>query len=223
MKWFRINKAANIWVQATAVKKSLSSSDSWCGELFLLFKWFTPQQEISSAYVCEETFSDVLLIPYWGCINASKGRGFVVAAPSRRCISSPLCPGSSVPSPSLPSSSNFRPAFSDFGPPSMGFVQVFPALLLPRFLLSNTSWITTITIDAPVDKQQTMFLCKFRSCMIPAGFTTEVHICTNAATRRSNPGLNEMKFSHYFGWMQTAAVNDNYGVLQQFLLCVIIH
>ncbi|XP_032388353.1 cyclin-dependent kinase 2-associated protein 2 [Etheostoma spectabile] len=32
-------------------------------------------------------------------------------------------PGSSVPSPSLPSSSNFRPAFSDFGPPSMGFVQ----------------------------------------------------------------------------------------------------
>ncbi|XP_029529387.1 cyclin-dependent kinase 2-associated protein 2-like isoform X1 [Oncorhynchus nerka] len=31
-------------------------------------------------------------------------------------------PGSSVPSPSLPSS-NFRPAFSDFGPPSMGFVQ----------------------------------------------------------------------------------------------------
>lgn len=33
-------------------------------------------------------------------------------------------PGSSVPSPSLPSSSNFRPAFSDFGPPSMGFVQV---------------------------------------------------------------------------------------------------
>uniref|UniRef100_A0A8C8BZ59 Uncharacterized protein n=1 Tax=Oncorhynchus tshawytscha TaxID=74940 RepID=A0A8C8BZ59_ONCTS len=31
-------------------------------------------------------------------------------------------PGSSVPSPSLPS--NFRPAFSDFGPPSMGFVQV---------------------------------------------------------------------------------------------------
>uniref|UniRef100_A0A8C7G5S5 Cyclin dependent kinase 2 associated protein 2 n=1 Tax=Oncorhynchus kisutch TaxID=8019 RepID=A0A8C7G5S5_ONCKI len=30
-------------------------------------------------------------------------------------------PGSSVPSPSLPS--NFRPAFSDFGPPSMGFVQ----------------------------------------------------------------------------------------------------
>ncbi|XP_029918216.1 cyclin-dependent kinase 2-associated protein 2 isoform X1 [Myripristis murdjan] len=31
--------------------------------------------------------------------------------------------GSSVPSPSLPSSSNFRPAFSDFGPPSMGFVQ----------------------------------------------------------------------------------------------------
>ncbi|XP_035645055.1 cyclin-dependent kinase 2-associated protein 2-like isoform X1 [Oncorhynchus keta] len=32
-------------------------------------------------------------------------------------------PGSSVPSPSLPSSSNFRPTFSDFGPPSMGFVQ----------------------------------------------------------------------------------------------------
>ncbi|KAJ0033771.1 hypothetical protein NQD34_000878, partial [Periophthalmus magnuspinnatus] len=32
-------------------------------------------------------------------------------------------PGSSVPSPSLPSSSSFRPAFSDFGPPSMGFVQ----------------------------------------------------------------------------------------------------
>lgn len=29
-----------------------------------------------------------------------------------------------MPSPSLPSSSNFRPAFSDFGPPSMGFVQV---------------------------------------------------------------------------------------------------
>ncbi|XP_023686502.1 cyclin-dependent kinase 2-associated protein 2 isoform X1 [Paramormyrops kingsleyae] len=31
--------------------------------------------------------------------------------------------GSSVPSPSLPSSSTFRPIFSDFGPPSMGFVQ----------------------------------------------------------------------------------------------------
>uniref|UniRef100_A0A8C1LX25 Cyclin-dependent kinase 2 associated protein 2 n=1 Tax=Cyprinus carpio TaxID=7962 RepID=A0A8C1LX25_CYPCA len=32
-------------------------------------------------------------------------------------------PGSCGSSPSLASSSNFRPAFSDFGPPSMGFVQ----------------------------------------------------------------------------------------------------
>uniref|UniRef100_A0A672SMZ3 Cyclin-dependent kinase 2 associated protein 2 n=1 Tax=Sinocyclocheilus grahami TaxID=75366 RepID=A0A672SMZ3_SINGR len=33
-------------------------------------------------------------------------------------------PGSCGSSPSLASSSNFRPAFSDFGPPSMGFIQV---------------------------------------------------------------------------------------------------
>ncbi|XP_066535601.1 cyclin-dependent kinase 2-associated protein 2 [Hoplias malabaricus] len=32
-------------------------------------------------------------------------------------------PGSCGSSPSLPSSSTFRPVFSDFGPPSMGFVQ----------------------------------------------------------------------------------------------------
>ncbi|KAI5107640.1 cyclin-dependent kinase 2-associated protein 2, partial [Silurus meridionalis] len=32
-------------------------------------------------------------------------------------------PGSCGSSPSLPSASTFRPAFSDFGPPSMGFVQ----------------------------------------------------------------------------------------------------
>ncbi|KAG1956527.1 cyclin-dependent kinase 2-associated protein [Pimephales promelas] len=32
-------------------------------------------------------------------------------------------PGSCGSSPSLASSSNFRPAFSDFGPPSMGFIQ----------------------------------------------------------------------------------------------------
>lgn len=42
------------------------------------------------------------------------------------CDECVVCPGSSVPSPSLPSSSTFRPAFSDFGPPSMGFVQVCP-------------------------------------------------------------------------------------------------
>ncbi|XP_039546651.1 cyclin-dependent kinase 2-associated protein 2 isoform X1 [Pimephales promelas] len=33
-------------------------------------------------------------------------------------------PGSCGSSPSLASSSNFRPAFSDFGPPSMGFIQL---------------------------------------------------------------------------------------------------
>uniref|UniRef100_A0AAZ3QPL8 Cyclin-dependent kinase 2-associated protein n=1 Tax=Oncorhynchus tshawytscha TaxID=74940 RepID=A0AAZ3QPL8_ONCTS len=58
--------------------------------------------------------------PSYGEVRSDSAMSYKPIAPAPSG-SNHTPPGSSVPSPSLPS--NFRPAFSDFGPPSMGFVQ----------------------------------------------------------------------------------------------------
>lgn len=76
-----------------------------------------------------------------------------------------------MPSPSLPSSSNFRPAFSDFGPPSMGFVQVclqYPYCTAQACTCARSLWqcfcITILSVQGEPKTSRAIILRHLINC-----------------------------------------------------------